>query len=202
MYIWTAGRLGTATFGVLFSVSPPFSFFLAQRWLLLAVFFRFFGLSSFYRSVSRQEVQDGKVSRRACCWFFLSNFFLEASGEKKKRSEFFPPFRCLVFLCCVWVSLFLLFVGLLPSVLQLVSHWLGFFSFCVLHRKKDKWWEETNYTGLTDCLLYSGSAFYSRHFQESLVFLFLFVGWALLGRVRAWAFFSVLFAHVGAAAAT
>lgn len=189
--------------GFVFGFPPLFFFFLAQRWLLLAVFFRFFGLSSFYRSVSRQEVQDGKVSRRACCWFFLSHFFLEASEEKKKRSEFPPLLLSCVFVLCVgvfvpvvcWPSSFCAAVGF--------SHWLGFFSFCVLHRKKDKWWEETNYTVLMDCLLYSESAFHSRHFQESLVFLSFFssVG-PCWGRVLAWPFFSVLFAHVGAAAAT
>lgn len=114
--IWTAGRLGTATFGALFSVFPPSSFWRSGGCCL----FVFFGFP-LCRSVSRQEVQDGKVSR-----LLVFTFRFLHRGERREEEALRVPFWLffVVVFCafCVWVFCACCW----PSVLQLVS--LAFFS--------------------------------------------------------------------------
>lgn len=104
---------------------PPF-FLLAQRWLLS---FRFFFGFPLCRSVSRQEVQDGKVSR-----LLVFTFRFLHRGERREEEALRVPFLVFFFVVvfcafCVWVSCACCW----PSVLQLVS--LAFFC-CILHRKR------------------------------------------------------------------
>lgn len=98
--IWTAGRLGTATFGALFRFSP---FFLAQQWLLS---FRFLVLPF----VGLSAAKRCKTGRCRACWF---SFRFLRRGERREeealRESSLSGFVFCAFLCVGFLLLLLAF---------------------------------------------------------------------------------------------